>query len=46
MRTTSLKPVSVSSVNMTPLDARSERTIFMIPTERATLNWSKWLSIR
>ncbi len=46
MNTASLKPVSVSTENITPELARSERTIFCTPTERATLKWSKPLSIR
>jgi len=37
MNTTSRKPDSVSSENITPLEARSERTIFITPTESATL---------
>ena len=37
MNTTSRKPDSVSSENMTPLAARSERTIFMTPMDSATL---------
>ena len=31
---------------MTPLEARSERTIFWMPTERATWKWSKPLWMR
>ncbi len=46
MKTTSRNPDSVSSVNITPEHARSERTIFCTPTERATLMWSKPLSSR
>ena len=37
MNTTSGKPVSVSTENMTPALARSARTIFCTPTDRATL---------
>ena len=33
MNTTSRKPVSVSSEKVTPLAARSERTIFITPTD-------------
>ena len=46
MKTASRKPDSVSSVNITPLEARSDRTIFMTPTESATLKWSKPWSMR
>ena len=37
MNTTSRKPDSVSRVKITPLEAMSERTIFITPTESATL---------
>ena len=37
---------AVSSEKATPLDAISERTIFITPTDRNTLKWSKPLSIR
>ncbi len=37
MKTTSRNPDSVSKVKMTPLLARSERTIFITPTDKATL---------
>ena len=37
MKTTSRNPDSVSSENMTPEEARSERTIFMTPIESASL---------
>jgi len=37
-KTTSGKPDSVSRVKITPLAARSERTIFITPIERATWN--------
>ena len=37
MNTTPGKPDSVSMLNITPLAAWSERTIFMTPTESATL---------
>ena len=40
MNTTSRNPDSVSSVNITPEDATSERTIFITPTDRATAKWS------
>ena len=33
-------------VNATPLEARSALTIFITPTERATLKWSNPLSVR
>gem|GEM_PF-6836717 len=46
MNTASRKPVSVSGVKMTPLAARSERTIFITPTDWKTLKWSKPLSTR
>jgi len=36
MNTTSRKPDSVSSENITPDEARSERTIFMTPIDNAT----------
>ena len=36
IRTTSEKPVSVSIENITPAQARSERTIFCTPTDSAT----------
>ena len=41
MNTTSRKPLSVSSVNITPEEARSERTIFWMVIDRATSMWSK-----
>ena len=37
MKTASRKPDSVSSEKITPLDARSERTIFITPTDWKTL---------
>ncbi len=40
MKTTSLKPDSVSRVNMTPEAARSERTMRCTPAESATPLWS------
>ena len=46
MNTTSRKPDSVSSVKITPLEAMSERTIFITPTDSATLKWSKPLLTR
>ena len=36
MKTTSRKPESVSSVNMTPLEPRSLRTMSCTPTDSAT----------
>ena len=41
MNTTSRKPESVSSVNMTPLAPRSLRTMCCTPAESATALWSK-----
>jgi hypothetical protein len=38
--TTSRNPDSVSSVNITPADARSLRTIFCTPTDSATARWA------
>ena len=46
MNTTSRKPDSVSSENITPEEARSERTIFITPIDSETLKWSKPWSIR
>ncbi len=46
MNTTSRNPDSVSRVNMTPEEARSDRTIFMMPIDSATLKWSYPWSIR
>jgi phosphoenolpyruvate synthase/pyruvate phosphate dikinase len=45
LRTTSRKPDSVSSVNITPAAPVSERTIRWTPAESATMSWSKpWWS--
>ena len=41
MNTTSRNPESVSSVNITPLDPRSLRTMCCTPTDSATSEWSK-----
>ena len=46
MKTMSGWPDSVSMLNMTPLDARSLRTICITATDRNTLKWSKPLSMR
>jgi hypothetical protein len=46
MTVTRGNPVSGSRVNITPADARSERTIFCTPTERAISMWSKPRSSR
>ena len=39
MNTTSLNPDSVSSVNITPLAARSLRTMRCTPADKATSPW-------
>ncbi len=41
MNTTSRKPDSVSSVNITPLEPRSLRTICWTAADSATSPWSK-----
>ena len=41
MNTTSRKPDSVSSVNITPAEARSLRTICWTAADRATSAWAK-----
>ena len=46
IRTTFGKPDSVSSVNITPEHALSERTIFCTPTESAIFRWSNPRSAR
>jgi len=46
MVTASLKPDSVSMENITPAEAKSERTIFCTPMDRAMAKWSKPLSTR
>ena len=40
MNTASRKPESVSSVNITPLAPRSERTMRWMPADNATWEWS------
>jgi len=46
MYTASLKPDSVSMENITPAQAKSERTIFCTPMDRAMAKWSNPLSTR
>ena len=46
MKTTSGWPDSVSIVNITPLLARSLRTICITATDSETLKWSKPWSVR
>ena len=41
MNTASVKPDSVSMVNMTPDAPMSERTIRCTPADSATASWSK-----
>ena len=46
MKTTSRNPDSVSSEKNTPEAARSDRTIFMMPIDSASLKWSNPRSTR